>query len=98
MFLSWWRSRPQSAVSTVTKSKRVARRRPLANRLRTHLFAELLEDRLTPTATLTMPGGPFTAAQNGMITIPINISALTDGSKVGLSAATVAITWTAVRM
>jgi hypothetical protein len=92
MFLSWWRNLV-TRTDDPRRTTRPPRRRPQPSRWRRQLNLEMLEDRLAPAATLSMPG-TFSAVQNGMLSVPVKISALTDGSKVGLSAATIAITWT----
>ncbi len=92
MFLSWKHRLARMAVSRSEKSKAQNRRR-LAIRIGYPLTTEWLEDRIAPAATLSLPTSGFSGATNTTVmNFPISISALTDGTHVGLGSANFEVT------
>jgi Putative Ig domain len=97
MSLMFWQRRQARAVSHPAESLARRRKRQQSMRLRVQLGAERLEDRLAPSATVTLPGSGFSGQQGGTVaSFPISINQLQDNqtpNHVGLAGATLAITY-----
>jgi large repetitive protein len=90
MVFSWWRGLLQSASRQRSRSRKG---RP-ARQLRYRATLELLEGRLVPAATITLPTSGFSGTVGTTVmNFPVDIANLSDGTHVGLSSATLAVTF-----
>src|SRR5947209_3674456 len=93
MSLCWWRR-----LVKLTSGQSNHFRRGSSPRLRPRLrpALEILEGRLVPDATITLPTSGFTGKVGSTVmNYPVNIAGLSDGTHVGLSSANLAVTFPA---
>src|SRR5579862_852852 len=84
MFPTWWRSLVK-LVHRNGKPHRRGRRKTGQPRAKWHPLLEQFEDRLVPTK-LFIPT-TLVGAQNGIVSVPVNVDTLHDGSQSGLTGA-----------
>jgi hypothetical protein len=96
-FVFWRRRQANDDSSRIIKGPRGHRRRQAG--IRFQPWAERLEDRLAPNASLSLPASGFTGMQGSTVaSFPINLNQLQDNQSpnhLGLAAATLAITYPA---
>jgi hypothetical protein len=94
MFFSWYRRCRSRSAAPQRRGADSTRSRSPGFRY-WQLYAERLEERVAPAATLSFPSPAVNAATCSIVNVPISIDALTDGVHVGLNALTLEISYPA---